>query len=129
MLNQISVVGNMCGDPVPYGTQDNQVAAFTVACGRDYKNALGNYETDFFEVRAFGKLAEYCNINLGKGQKVVVHGRLVQSDYVDQHGNNRRSYRIHADHVYKLPSVVPDRKEQDERPAALPGEQQDEYPF
>jgi single-strand DNA-binding protein len=90
-----------CGkDPEIRMTQKGtSVASVTLAVDRDY-SADQNKETDWIDVVAFGKTAEFVEKYFSKGQMAVVTGRLQIRNWEDKEGNKRRSAEILADHVY-----------------------------
>jgi single-strand DNA-binding protein len=57
-------------------------------------------QTTFFPIRLFGKLAETCEM-VKKGTKVLVEGRLDISEYTDEEGQKRMTFRVLAD-TYRL---------------------------
>ena len=100
MLNRIVVMGRCGKDPEIRMTQKGTpVASVTLAVDRDY-SADQNKETDWIDVVAFGKTAEFVEKYFSKGQMAVVSGRLRIRNWEDKEGNKRRSAEILADHVY-----------------------------
>ena len=100
MLNRIVVMGRCGKDPEIRATQKGTaVASVTLAVDRDY-SADQNKETDWIDVVAFGKTAEFVDKYFSKGQMAVVSGRLQIRNWEDKEGNKRRSAEILADHVY-----------------------------
>lgn len=100
MLNRIVVMGSCGKDPEIRMTQKGtSVASVTLAVDRDY-SADQNKETDWIDVVAFGKTAEFVEKYFSKGQMAVVTGRLQIRNWEDKEGNKRRSAEILADHVY-----------------------------
>lgn len=100
MLNRIVVMGRCGKDPEIRMTQKGtSVASVTLAVDRDY-SADQNKETDWIDVVAFGKTAEFVEKYFSKGQMAVVTGRLQIRNWEDKEGNKRRSAEILADHVY-----------------------------
>ena len=100
MLNRIVVMGRCGKDPEIRMTQKGTaVASVTLAVDRDY-SADQNKETDWIDVVAFGKTAEFVEKYFSKGQMAVVSGRLQIRNWEDKDGNKRRSAEILADHVY-----------------------------
>ena len=100
MLNRIVVMGRCGKDPEIRMTQKGtSVASVTLAVDRDY-SADQNKETDWIDVVAFGKTAEFVEKYFSKGQMAVVSGRLQIRNWEDKDGNKRRSAEILADHVY-----------------------------
>ena len=100
MLNRIVVMGRCGKDPEIRMTQKGTaVASVTLAVDRDY-SADQNKETDWIDVVAFGKTAEFVEKYFSKGQMAVVSGRLQIRNWEDKEGNKRRSAEILSDHVY-----------------------------
>ena len=100
MLNRIVVMGRCGKDPEIRMTQKGTpVASVTLAVDRDY-SADQNKETDWIDVVAFGKTAEFVEKYFSKGQMAVVSGRLQIRNWEDKEGNKRRSAEILADHIY-----------------------------
>ena len=78
------------------------VTTFRIAVGRDYPNSDGEYESDFFDVNAWRKTAEYACNNLEKGALVSVAGRLKNRKWADKHNQNRITTELDAERVYSL---------------------------
>lgn len=77
MLNQVIVVGRLVRKPTVKETEEGKkVCNATIAVPRSFKNAEGEYETDFIDIVLFDNIAtnttEYCN----KGDIIGVKGRL-----------------------------------------------------
>lgn len=101
MLNHITIMGRMTADPemrvTPTGTN---VATFTLACERDFKNNNGEKETDFINVTCWRNTADFVCNYFGKGRMAVVSGRLQMRSYTDKDGNKRKAAEIVAENVY-----------------------------
>ncbi|RIN80212.1 single-stranded DNA-binding protein [Mammaliicoccus sciuri] len=91
MINRTVLVGRLTKDPeyrvTPAGVQ---VATFTLAINRAFKNAKGEQEADFINCVVFRKPAENVNNYLSKGSLAGVEGRLQSRSYDNQEG--RRVY-------------------------------------
>ncbi|MDR1328875.1 MAG: single-stranded DNA-binding protein [Oscillospiraceae bacterium] len=101
-LNQAIIQGRLCAGPALRQTQSGlPVVSFAVAVERDYKaEGSGKRETDFIQAVAWRKTAEFVNKYFGKGDPIIVSGRLQVRDYTDKNGNDRRAVEIVADHAY-----------------------------
>jgi single-strand DNA-binding protein len=91
-VNKIIVIGNLGRDPEMRYTPSGQgVTSFSVASSRRYTTASGEQreETEWFNVNAWGRLAELCNQYLTKGQQVYVEGRLRSRSYEGRDGQMR----------------------------------------
>lgn len=99
-MNKIILIGNLVRDcEIRYSTSGVAVSNFTLAVGRRFKNAQGEKEADFINVKCFKQLAELCANALSKGNKAGVTGSLQVSSYTDKDGNKKNSYDVIADEV------------------------------
>lgn len=90
MLNKIILIGRLTRDVETRQTQNQKkVGRFTLAVDRPYTNEKGERDADFIPVVTWGKLAEICVNNIGKGRLVAVEGRLQIRNYTDKQGNKR----------------------------------------
>lgn len=76
-------MGRLGSDPKPksFGNGGTYVN-MSLAVARDYKNAKGEIDTDWFDIVAFRTLADTCGKYLHKGSKILVEGHLVNDNYV-----------------------------------------------
>jgi len=125
-LNKVMIIGNLGRDPeMRYTPSGRPVTTFSVAANRQYTNAEGEKqtETEWFNVVAWGKLAEICNQYLAKGRQVYVEGRLQTRQWEDAQGTRHTSVEIVANEMIMLGS----RPSEDETDSEAPEE--DEFPF
>ena len=99
-MNKVIEIGRATKDielmTTPSGTS---VASFSIAVKRDYKNAEGKYDSDFFDCVAFNKLAETISKYVHKGDMLGVIGKLQTRAYTTKEGNNRRVTEIIVNEV------------------------------
>ena len=88
-MNKIILSGNLTKTPEVKQYESTTVAKFGIAVRRFAKE-----ETDFFNVTAFGKTAEFCGKYFDKGRRAIIEGRLQTSNYTDKDGNKRTSYDV-----------------------------------
>ena len=100
MLNQIAIMGRLVKDPELRYVNETPFCTIRIACDRDYKNANGEKETDFFDVVSWRKLAETVSRYTAKGRMVSVVGRLQMRLWQDGEGKKRYFPEIVAEHVY-----------------------------
>ena len=89
-MNKVIFSGRLTAAPeLRYLNNQDQtaVATYTLAVQRDYN---GDYETDFFRCKAFGRQAEFAQKYLHKGMKIIVDGQMRTSTYKDKDG--RKAY-------------------------------------
>ena len=112
MLNQIVIVGRLTGNPevVKSDEEGKERSQITLAVPRSYKNADGEYDTDFVDCVLWGGVAtntaEYCH----KGDIVGVKGRIQTSNYETENGEKKKSTQIVAEKITFLSS----KKEKDD---------------
>jgi len=72
------IIGNCGQEPeMRFTPSGKAVTSFSIAAGYSYTTSEGERkeETEWFNVVAWGKLAEICNQYLTKGKQVYVEGR------------------------------------------------------
>jgi len=88
-LNKVMVIGQVGRDPeMRYMPNGKPVTSFSVATSRSWTNSEGERceETEWFNVVAWGNLAEICKQHFRKGQQVYVEGRLQTRGWEDREG-------------------------------------------
>ena len=97
-MNKIMLIGNLGKDPeMNYTPSGIAVTKFSLAVNRvlqETSSGEKQKETEWFNIVAFGELAETCSTYLQKGTKVYVEGRLTQRKYTDREGVQRTSIDI-----------------------------------
>ena len=79
MLNRAMVIGYLGRDPeMQYTPNGNAVTEFSVATSRTWTTDAGERrdDTEWFNVKCWGRLAETCSQYLSKGRQVYVEGRM-----------------------------------------------------
>jgi single-strand DNA-binding protein len=110
MYQQITLVGNLGGDPEMRYLQDGRaVTNFSLATSRrwsDRQTGEQREETVWWRVSVFGPQAEACNQYLSKGRQVLVDGRMRPDPntggpriWTRQDGTPGASYEITANTV------------------------------
>lgn len=92
-LNKVQIIGRLGKDvELRYTQGGSGVASFSVASGREWKDAAGEKqeETEWFNVVAWEKLGEICNNYLKKGDKVYIEGRLKTRSWDDKNTGEKR---------------------------------------
>jgi len=104
MLNQVVLVGRLTTDPEAIEIEGgHKKSLFNVAVPRSYKNAKGEYETDFIRCVLWDAIAtstaEYCK----KGDIVGIKGRIQVSSY-EEDGKKKYLTEVVAEKVTFLSS-------------------------
>ncbi len=132
-LNKVLIIGNLGRDPeMRYTPSGRPVTTFSVATSRNWTTAEGERrsETEWFNIVAWGSLAEICNQYLKKGQQVYVEGRLQTRHWEDDQGNKRSATEVVAREMIMLN----ERREKSEGGGSEPEEtfpqsDEDDFPF
>ena len=99
-MNKVILVGNLTRDPELTETPSGvAVCRFAIAVSRDYANADGTRETDFFNITVWRGRAENCGKYLKKGNKVAIVGSLQNRSYEDKDGIKRNVTDVVANEV------------------------------
>jgi single-strand DNA-binding protein len=100
MLNCIIIQGRLGKEIELRQTQGGTaVASFSLSVTRGRKDQSGNYPTDWVDVVAWGKSAEFAAKHFGKGDLMLVTGRLESRDWEDKNGQKRRSWEVQAENI------------------------------
>jgi single-strand DNA-binding protein len=114
-LNKVMLIGNI---GVITEAKDTKAGGkfinFSLATNKKTKNSDGEYEkaTEWHNIIAFGKTAEFIGTLCKVGTKVYVEGEIQSSKYKDKEGLERTSYKILCNHFDLLASG----KEKEEQP-------------
>jgi single-strand DNA-binding protein len=99
-MNKVILIGNLTRDPELSETPNGvPVCRFAIVVSRDYANANGTRETDFFNITVWRGRAENCGKYLKKGNKVAVVGSLQNRSYEDKDGIKRNVTDVIANEV------------------------------
>jgi single-strand DNA-binding protein len=97
------MTGNLTNDPVLRQTKTgSSLLSVGLAVTRRWRDKQDNWEeqTSFFDVTAWGELADNMASSLNKGNKVIVVGRLEQQEWTDKNdGSTKKKVVVVADDV------------------------------
>lgn len=123
-LNKVMVIGYLGRDPeMRFTPSGKSVANFSIASSRSWKSADGEKqtETEWFNVVAWGSLAEIAKQYLEKGSLAYVEGRLQSRSWEDNKGVQHKSVEIVARDIL----LLSDNSSQNE----IEDSEEEEYPF
>ena len=102
-MNVVALIGRLVADPeLRYTPSGVAVTTLRLAVDRGTKSQSGERESDFFDVIAWEKSAEYASNYLVKGQRIGVNGRLQQRTWVQQDGQKRSKIEVVAQRLQGL---------------------------
>ena len=104
-LNKVMIIGHVGREPeMRYTPSGSPVTSFSVATSRTWTSAEGERreETEWFNVVAWGNLAEICKSHLSKSQQVYVEGRLQTRGWEDETGKKHFRTELVANEMILL---------------------------
>ena len=105
MLNQIVLVGRLVKMPEVITTESGKSMAYlTLAIPRTFKNADGEYDTDFIDCVLWNTVAETTSEYCKQGDLIGIKGRVQSRMVEDEDGNNYKKIEIIAEKVTFLSS-------------------------
>lgn len=94
-MNSVNILGNLTRDPEFKQAGETSLVRFGIAVNERYK---GEEKAHFFNVVAFGRLAETVDKYLSKGARVAISGRLDYSSW-EKDGEKRSAVGIVANQI------------------------------
>jgi single-strand DNA-binding protein len=104
-LNKVMIIGYLDRKPeMRFTPTGKSVANFSVACTRTWKSAdeKEHSATEWFNVVAWGDLADITKQHLSKGSLVYIEGQLQTRIWSDNEGNQNKSIEITARDIMLL---------------------------
>ena len=92
LRNRVQLIGNIGKDPqIKSFDSGKTMASFSLATSESYKDSEGQKVTDtqWHQVIAWGKTANYIESYLEKGNRIAVDGKLVHRSYNDKEGTTK----------------------------------------
>lgn len=105
LKNYVQLIGNL-GQDVELKEFDNgnKKASFTLATTERYTDKTGEKieNTEWHNIVAWGKLANWITDSLGKGDQVLIQGKLSHRKYTDNTGNTKYFTEIITSEFMKI---------------------------
>jgi len=96
-MNRILLQGRLTKDPeIRLTAKNDKVALFKIAVDRDFNRE----KTDFINCVAFKATAAFIESYFGKGDMILVAGRLQMQQYTAKDGSNRTVAEVLTDNVW-----------------------------
>ena len=101
-MNKVILLGRLTKAPeIKYSqTTNTKIALFTLAVNRRFAKQGEERETDFINIVAYSKLADFSEKYLSQGTQVNVVGRLQNRSYEDKNGTKKYISEIIAEEIY-----------------------------
>ena len=87
-MNKLNIIGRITKDiELRKTTNGTSVVQIDIAVRRNIKNANNEYDTDFFNLDAYGNNADFISKYCHKGDQIGIVARLQNNNYTDKDGN------------------------------------------
>lgn len=116
LINSVRLVGHVGADPeIKTFENGGRIMNVKMATNEPYKNKAGEWEdnTNWHSLVFKGKMVDYAEKIIAKGEKISLEGRLTQRDYTDKAGQKRYITEVE---VNELMRVGEKKKEGDKLP-------------
>lgn len=100
-MNKVVLVGRLTRDPeIRYANNEKNTctARFSLAINRKFKTN-GQYEADFPNCVAMGKVAEFVEKYFHKGDMIALDGHIQTGSYTNKDGNKVYTTDVFAENV------------------------------
>jgi len=106
MYNKVVLVGNLTRDiEIRYTQSGLAISKTAIATSRKFtSNGEKREEVCFVDITFFARSAEVANQYLHRGSKILVEGRLVFDQWVDQNGQKRSKHSVTVETMQMLGS-------------------------
>lgn len=94
-MNKTILMGRLCKDP-EMRDGETKVARYSLAVDRKYSKGEDK-QTDFINIVAFGKSAEFAEKYFKKGMKVLITGRIQTGSYTNKDGQKVNTFDVVAE--------------------------------
>lgn len=135
MTAHVTLVGNLTRAPeLRYTTGGQPQTTIGIAVSRRYqRDGEWTEQTSYFNIIAWGTLAEHAAASLTKGARIIATGRLEQRSYDTKDGDKRTVIELNADEIgaglrYATVDITKVDRSDSPAPARKPA-QVDEEPF
>ncbi len=103
MVNKVLLIGHLAADPdvkaTPGGTYVAKMRLATNTYAGKDDEGKAKERTEFHNLVAFGKLAEFAGQHLHKGRLIYADGRLQTSSWDDASGQKRYRTEVVVDEI------------------------------
>ena len=115
MLNSVTIVGRIAHELELKKTEtEKEYCNLSIAVPRSYKNANGEYDTDFVDITLWGSVANNTVEYSQKGDMVAVKGRIQTRFIENSDGTRKKKTEIIGEKVSFLASRDnPNKKKND----------------
>lgn len=108
LRNSVRLIGNLGGNPeIRELTSGKKLAKISLATSDKYKDNDGKTvsETQWHNLVAWGKNAEFAEKYLQKGNEIAIEGKLLNRSYLDKDGQKKYITEISINEIIKTSQI------------------------
>lgn len=109
-MNSVNLIGRLVERPEIKTTGNSKFAYGSIAVRRDFKDANGEYGTDFIPYRVWGNLADVI-FRQEKGALIALNGSWRRDTYKAQDGTNKEFNHLNVEKITLLEFKKEEKKE------------------
>lgn len=99
-MNRWEFTGRLTRNPeIRYTDGETPIAIARFSVAVDKKFRRGNESADFFEIKAFGRLAEFAEKYLTQGTKILASCRIENNNYTRRDGSKAYTFSFIAEEI------------------------------
>ena len=105
LRNSVRLIGNLGGNPeIKDLAGGKKLAKISLATTEKYKDSDGNMvsETQWHNLSAWCKQAEFAQKYLEKGNEIAIEGKLLNRSYTDKEGQKKYVSEISVNEILKV---------------------------
>jgi single stranded DNA-binding protein len=105
-INQLTISGNLTTDPeLRHTTAGTALCRLRIAHNERHRLESGDWVDNphYFDVTVWGRVGEWVGNHVGRGDRVVIAGRLRWREWQTQDGERRQAVDITADSIVPAP--------------------------
>jgi single-strand DNA-binding protein len=109
LKKSVQLVGNIGKDIILSSfDKGSQKASVNIAVSEFYVNIKGEKakKTEWYNLKAWGKIAQLMSESLTKGNKITVQGRLISRTYQNKEGQTKYITEVIVSEFYKVNHFV-----------------------
>ena len=127
-MNKVILIGNICHNiEIRYTANNIAVLQNSIAVRNDFKNANGEYDSEFINIVVWRQTAEFLSKYADKGSMVLVEGRLTNRSYDKQDGTKGYITEVVAEKVELLDVKKKENTINEKQDAPVQKEQSDPF--
>ena len=104
-INKVLLIGHVGQDPdIKYTPSGFTISTFSLATNEQWLDLEKNKKehTEWHNLVAWNKLAEFTRDYIKKGQLIYIEGRIHTQTWVDNNNNRQKKYEIICDNITPL---------------------------